>query len=280
MRGRAAPEDGRAEREPELSTAPGSFTTSIVGCPAVRPLVVLPTYNEALNIEEVLTKVRAAVPDAEVLVVDDGSPDGTAELAEQLGAELQQIEVLRRPEKAGLGSAYRAGFRIGLERGLDAMVEMDSDLSHDPAALPSLLAAIDDGADLVIGSRYVPGGSIPKWRLHRRLLSRWGNRYAAALLRLGVSDSTGGYRVYRASDAEGDRPRRGPGRRLRVPDRDDLRRRACGGKIVEVPISFSDRLRGTSKMSGRIVVEAMVLVTWWGLRDRVLRPVRRLFTRA
>ena len=165
----------------------------------MRPLVVLPTYNEALNIAEVLTKVRAAVPDAEVLVVDDGSPDGTAELAEQLGAQLQQIEVLRRPEKAGLGSAYRAGFRIGLERGLDVMVEMDSDLSHDPAALPSLLAAIDDGADLVIGSRYVPGGSIPKWRLHRRLLSRWGNRYAAALLRLGVSDSTGGYRVYRVT---------------------------------------------------------------------------------
>lgn len=246
----------------------------------MRPLVVLPTYNEALNIAEVLTKVRAAVPDAEVLVVDDGSPDGTAELAEQLGAQLQQIEVLRRPEKAGLGSAYRAGFRIGLERGLDAMVEMDSDLSHDPAALPSLLAAIDDGADLVIGSRYVPGGSIPKWRLHRRLLSRWGNRYAAALLRLGVSDSTGGYRVYRAT-------------MLKAIDLDAVRADGygfqiemtyavarAGGKIVEVPISFSDRLRGTSKMSGRIVVEAMVLVTWWGLRDRVLRPVRRLFTRA
>lgn len=246
----------------------------------MRPLVVLPTYNEALNIAEVLTKVRAAVPDAEVLVVDDGSPDGTAELAEQLGAQLQQIEVLRRPEKAGLGSAYRAGFRIGLERGLDAMVEMDSDLSHDPAALPSLLAAIDDGADLVIGSRYVPGGSIPKWRLHRRLLSRWGNRYAAALLRLGVSDSTGGYRVYRAA-------------MLKAIDLDAVRADGygfqiemtyavarAGGKIVEVPISFSDRLRGTSKMSGRIVVEAMVLVTWWGLRDRVLRPVRRLFTRA
>ena len=246
----------------------------------MRPLVVLPTYNEALNIAEVLTKVRAAVPDAEVLVVDDGSRDGTAELAEQLGAQLQQIEVLRRPEKAGLGSAYRAGFRIGLERGLDAMVEMDSDLSHDPAALPSLLAAIDDGADLVIGSRYVPGGSIPKWRLHRRLLSRWGNRYAAALLRLGVSDSTGGYRVYRAT-------------MLKAIDLDAVRADGygfqiemtyavarAGGKIVEVPISFSDRLRGTSKMSGRIVVEAMVLVTWWGLRDRVLRPVRRLFTRA
>jgi dolichol-phosphate mannosyltransferase len=246
----------------------------------VRPLVVLPTYNEALNIAEVLDKVRAAVPDAEILVVDDGSPDGTAELAGQLAIQLKQIDVLRRAGKAGLGSAYRAGFRIGLERGLDVMIEMDSDLSHDPAALPSLLEAIDDGADLVIGSRYVPGGSIPQWRLHRRLLSRWGNRYAAALLKLGVCDSTGGYRAYRATV-------------LKAIDLDAVRADGygfqiemtyavarAGGKIVEVPISFSDRLRGTSKMSGRIVVEAMVLVTWWGIRDRVLRPVRRLFTRA
>jgi dolichol-phosphate mannosyltransferase len=246
----------------------------------VRPLVVLPTYNEALNIAEVLTRVRAAVPDAEILVVDDGSPDGTAELAEELGAQLDRIDILRRPEKAGLGSAYRDGFRIGLERGLDVMVEMDSDLQHDPAALPSLLAAIDDGADLVIGSRYVRGGSIPEWRWHRRLLSRWGNRYAAALLKLGVRDSTGGYRVYRATV-------------LKAIDLDAVRADGygfqiemtyavarAGGKIVEVPIAFTDRLRGTSKMSGRIVVEAMVLVTWWGMRDRVLRPVRRLFTRA
>ena len=246
----------------------------------MRPLVVLPTYNEALNIAEVLTKARAAVPDAEVLVVDDGSPDGTADLAEELGKELEQIGVLRRPGKAGLGSAYRAGFRIGLDRGLDVMIEMDSDLSHDPAALPSLLAAIDEGADLVIGSRYVPGGSIPNWRLHRRLLSRWGNRYAAAVLNLGVHDCTAGYRAYRAT-------------LLNKIDLDAVRADGygfqiemtyvvsqAGGKIVEVPISFSDRVRGTSKMSGRIVVEAMVLVTWWGIRDRVLRPVRRLFTRA
>jgi dolichol-phosphate mannosyltransferase len=246
----------------------------------VRPLVVLPTYNEALNIAEVLTKARAAVPDAEVLVVDDGSPDGTADLAEELGKELEQIGVLRRPGKAGLGSAYRAGFRIGLDRGLDVMIEMDSDLSHDPAALPLLLAAIDEGADLVIGSRYVPGGSIPNWRLHRRLLSRWGNRYAAAVLNLGVHDCTAGYRAYRAT-------------LLNTIDLDAVRADGygfqiemtyvvsqAGGKIVEVPISFTDRLRGTSKMSGRIVVEAMVLVTWWGIRDRVLRPVRRLFTRA
>ncbi len=246
----------------------------------MRPLVVLPTYNEALDIAEVLTKTRAAVPDAEVLVVDDGSPDGTADLAEALGKELEQIQVLRRPGKAGLGSAYRAGFRVGLDRGLDVMIEMDSDLSHDPAALPSLLAAIDEGADLVIGSRYVPGGSIPNWRLHRRLLSRWGNRYAAAVLNLDVHDCTAGYRAYRAT-------------LLNRIDLDAVRADGygfqiemtyvvsqAGGKIVEVPISFSDRVRGTSKMSGRIVVEAMVLVTWWGIRDRVLRPIRRAFTRA
>jgi dolichol-phosphate mannosyltransferase len=241
---------------------------------------VLPTYNEALNIAEVLGKVRASVPAAEILVVDDGSPDGTAELAEALGNELKQVGVLRRPGKAGLGSAYRAGFRAGLERGFDVMVEMDADLSHDPAALPSLLAAIDEGADLVIGSRYVPGGSIPNWRLHRRLLSRWGNRYAAAVLRLGVRDSTAGYRAYRATvlttiDLDGVRA---DGYGFQIEMTYAVSR--AGGKIVEVPISFSDRRRGTSKMSGRIVVEAMVLVTWWGIRDRVLRPVRRVFSRA
>jgi dolichol-phosphate mannosyltransferase len=247
------------------------LTSGIVGCAAVRPLVVLPTYNEALNIAEVLEKVRAAVPHAQILVVDDGSPDGTADLAEELGRELGNVSVLRRAAKSGLGSAYRAGFREGLARELDVMIEMDSDLSHDPAALPSLLAAIDDGADLVIGSRYVPGGTIPNWRLHRRLLSRWGNRYAGFVLGLPVRDSTAGYRAYRASA-------------LQKVDLDAIRAdgygfqiemayavQRSGGRIVEVPISFKDRVRGTSKMSSRIVVEALGLVTWWGIRDRLLR---------
>ncbi len=237
----------------------------------MRPLVVLPTYNEALNIEEVLEKVRAAVPHAQILVVDDGSPDGTADLAEELGRELGNVSVLRRAAKSGLGSAYRAGFREGLARELDVMIEMDSDLSHDPAALPSLLAAIDEGADLVIGSRYVPGGTIPNWALHRRLLSRWGNRYAGFVLGLPVRDSTAGYRAYRATALE-------------KIDLDEIRAdgygfqiemayavQRNGGRIVEVPISFSDRVRGTSKMSSRIVVEALGLVTWWGIRDRLLR---------
>ncbi len=237
----------------------------------MRTLVVLPTYNEAENIEDVLSLVRRAVPEAHVLVVDDGSPDGTAEIAERVGAELGQIEIMRRAAKSGLGSAYRAGFRHGLAEGFEAFVEMDSDLSHDPLALPALLAALEDGADLVIGSRYVPGGSIPDWSSHRKALSRWGNRYAGAVLGLRVRDATAGYRAYRD-------------RALRSIDLDAIRADGYGfqiemayqvsrygGRVVEVPISFTDRVRGESKMSWRIVAEALVLVTWWGLRDRVLR---------
>src|SRR5579863_9316232 len=145
--------------------------------PAVRVLVVLPTFNEAENIERVLRRIRAALPDAGVLVVDDGSPDGTADMAQGLARELGGIEVLRRKTKSGLGSAYRAGFAWGLERGWEAFVEMDADLSHEPEALPSLVAPLSEGVDLVVGSRYVRGGSIPNWRWHRRLLSQGGNVY-------------------------------------------------------------------------------------------------------
>lgn len=241
----------------------------------MRTLVVLPTYNEAQNIEEVLGRVREVVPDVRVLVVDDASPDGTADLAEKVGQDLGGIDVLRRPGKAGLGSAYRTGFRWGLERGHEALVEMDSDLSHDPGALPQLLAPLEaGGAELVVGSRYVPGGSIPDWSLHRRLLSRWGNRYAAWVLGLQVRDSTSGFRAYGAEA-------------LRKIDLDQIRADGygfqiemayqvvrVGGRVVEVPIAFRDRLRGTSKMSSRIIVEALVLVTWWALRDRLLRRNR------
>lgn len=242
--------------------------------PTMRPmraLLVLPTYQEALNLVEVLDRVRAATPDTQVLVVDDGSPDGTADLAETHGAVVGGVEVLRRSAKSGLGSAYRDGFRWGLERGFDVLLEMDSDLSHDPAALPSLLGAIEHGADLVIGSRYVPGGSIPAWSWHRRLLSRWGNRYAAGLLGLAVNDSTAGFRAYRATmleriDLDGVAA---DGYGFQIEMTYEVVRR--GGSVVEVPIAFADRLRGDSKMSGRIVVEAVMLVTWWGLRDRLLR---------
>ncbi len=237
----------------------------------MRVLVVLPTYQESANIEEVLRRVRSAVPAASVLVVDDSSPDGTADIAQQIGDEIGLVEVLKRPSKSGLGSAYRDGFRQGLTDGFDVLVEMDSDLSHDPAALPQLLAAIDEGSDLVIGSRYVPGGSIPDWSWHRRALSRWGNRYAALVLGIEVADATSGYRAYRSEmiakvdfhTVKAD----GYGFQIEMA----YRVVTAGGSVAEVPISFTDRLRGTSKMSGRIVVEALILVTWWGIRDRLLR---------
>lgn len=240
----------------------------------MRTLIVLPTFNEADNIVEVLRKLRAVVPEASVLVVDDSSPDGTADLVEEVAAEIGDVSVMRRPAKSGLGSAYRDGFRHGLAAGYDVMVEMDSDLSHDPAALPSLLAAAADGAALALGSRYIPGGSIPDWSWHRRALSRWGNRYAAAVLGIDVNDATSGYRAYRAEaladidfhTVQAD----GYGFQVEMA----YRVLASGGRIVEVPISFTDRVRGESKMSSSIVVEALVLVTWWAIRDRILR-IRR-----
>jgi glycosyltransferase involved in cell wall biosynthesis len=236
----------------------------------MRALVVLPTYNEASNIAEVLRRVREAVPDAGILVVDDASPDGTAGVVEEQAPVIDDVRVLRRPGKSGLGSAYRDGFTVGLNEGADILVEMDSDLSHDPGDLPSLLAAIAHGADLAIGSRYVPGGRIPNWSWHRKMLSRWGNRYAAGVLGLAVNDSTSGFRAYRAtalkaidlSEVRAD----GYGFQIEMT----YRLVRCGGRVVEVPIAFVDRLRGTSKMSNRIVVEALVLVTRWAVRDRLL----------
>jgi dolichol-phosphate mannosyltransferase len=237
---------------------------------AVKTLVVLPTYEEADNIAEVLRRLRAAVPSADVLVVDDSSPDGTADVAKAAGHEVGGIEVVVRPGKAGLGSAYRHGFGEGLSSGYEVLVEMDSDLSHDPAALPNLLRAVEhDAADLAIGSRYVPGGSIPHWPVHRRALSRWGNRYAARMLRLPVRDSTSGFRAYRADvlrRIELDQVRAdGYGFQIEMA----YRVAGLGGRIIETPIEFRDRERGNSKMSSRIVLEALALVTWWGLRDRV-----------
>jgi len=238
--------------------------------------VVLPTYQEAENIVDVLGRIRAALPAASVLVVDDGSPDGTAELAEGLGAKLGNIEVLRRAAKSGLGSAYRAGFRVGIEQGFEVLIEMDADLSHDPEALPSLVAEVEAGAGLAVGSRYVPGGSIPNWKLHRKLLSQWGNRYAGFVLGLDVRDATSGFRAYRADavarldlDAI-----KADGYGFQIEMAYEISR--LGEAVVEVPISFTDRIRGTSKMSSRIVVEALELVTWWAVRDRVLHRRPRI----
>lgn len=232
----------------------------------MRVLVVLPTYNEQANIEQMLEAVRTAVPEADVLVVDDSSPDGTADIADKVASRLGQVNVFVRPEKNGLGPAYRAGFAWGLERGYDAFVEMDCDFSHDPGELPSLLAASAAGADLVIGSRYVPGGAIPAWSFSRKLLSRSGNIYANLVLGLGVADSTAGFRVYKATLLEkiGLDGVRADGYGFQIEM--TYRSRRANAVIKEVPIHFVDRVAGTSKMSRSVVTEALWLVTTWGLR--------------
>ena len=237
----------------------------------MRTLVVMPTYDEAPNIVEALTRVRAAVPGADILVVDDNSPDGTADLARKAGEELGQIDVLVREKKDGLGNAYRHGFRVGLDRGYDRLVQMDSDLSHDPAAMPSLLAGLDDGAIAVIGSRYVPGGTIPHWPWHRRALSKWGNRYAGFVLGMKVRDATSGFRAYDAKtlDAIDVFSTRAKGYGFQIETAYRMHR--TGGRVAEAPISFTDRIRGESKMSFAVMVEELALVTWWGIRDRLRR---------
>jgi dolichol-phosphate mannosyltransferase len=240
----------------------------------MRPLVVIPTYNESENIERMLHRIHECLPSAGVLVVDDGSPDGTADIVRTVGAERPEVQLLARGGKSGLGSAYRAGFAWGLERGFDAFVEIDADFSHDPAALPSLLAPLDQGFDVSIGSRYVEGGSIPNWAWHRHLLSRGGNIYASTVLGLGVADSTAGYRAYSARileklDLERIRAE-GYGFQIEMT----YRAKQHGAAITEVPISFVDRAAGESKMSSVIVIEALGLVTWWGL-GRIVHGLRR-----
>ena len=247
----------------------------VLESPAVRTLVVIPTYQEAENIADVLHKVRASVPSADILVVDDGSPDGTADLADAVGHELGSISVLRRKEKNGLGPAYKAGFAHGLELGYEILVEMDADLSHDPRSLPDLLQAVEDGADLSIGSRYVEGGSVPGWPLQRLIISQAGNLYIRMALGTRLKDTTAGFRAYRSDvvrriDLKGINSY-GYGFQIEMAYA-VLR---LGGTVVEVPITFRDRVRGTSKMSLKIMGEAFRLVTWWGVRDRILHRSRR-----
>jgi dolichol-phosphate mannosyltransferase len=241
----------------------------------VRPLIVTPTYNESGNISEFLERARAAVPDADILVVDDNSPDGTADIADDAGARLGNITVLRRPKKIGLGDAYRAGFSVGIERGYDVIIQIDADLSHDPNELPKMLAEIENGADAVIGSRYIPGGSIPNWPWHRRALSKWGNRYTAFVTGMPIKDATSGYRAYRADmlktvDYASTRAK-GYGFQMELA----YRVRRHGGRIVELPITFTDRVRGESKLTLSVAAEELALVSWWGVRDRVIHPMRR-----
>jgi dolichol-phosphate mannosyltransferase len=228
-------------------------------------LVIVPTYNEQENLEIIADRLRTAVPHVDLLVVDDGSPDGTGDIADKLAAEDSQIHVLHRTAKAGLGAAYIAGFGWALERGYDVAVEMDADGSHQPEQLPRLLDALQD-ADLVLGSRWFEGGEVENWPFLRKLLSVGGNSYARLALGVPFRDVTGGYRAYRRQVLEGVDLDQvvSQGYCFQV----DLAWRAWrnGFRVVEVPITFVERVRGESKMSKGIVVEALWRVTAWGIR--------------
>lgn len=241
-------------------------------------LVIIPTYNERENVAAIVGRVRTATPQVDVLVVDDHSPDGTGAIADGLAASDPAVHVLHRTGKAGLGSAYGAAFRWGLGRGYTRLVEMDADGSHQPEQLPALLAAADAGADVVLGSRWIPGGGVQNWPAYRVLLSRGGSAYSRLLLGLPQRDVTGGYRVLSAHAL----------RSIRLEDvhsqgygfQVDLLFHAqrAGLRIVEVPIVFIEREFGVSKMTGGIVAEAMLRVTLWGigaLPGRVRRAFRR-----
>jgi dolichol-phosphate mannosyltransferase len=230
-------------------------------------LVIIPTYNELENIEPIVARVLASVPNAHVLVVDDGSPDGTGKVAEAMAGDEPRVHVLHRSEKNGLGAAYIAGFDWGLAEGFDVLVEMDADGSHAPEQLPRLLAALETG-DLVLGSRWVPGGTVVNWPRRREALSRGGNLYTRLALGVDLRDATGGYRAFRRQVLESIdyRAVASQGYCFQV----DLAWRAvrAGFRVTEVPITFAERERGESKMSGSIVREALWRVTVWGAKHR------------
>jgi dolichol-phosphate mannosyltransferase len=229
-----------------------------------RTLVVIPTYNEHLTLREVVARVLAAPVEVDVLVVDDASPDGTGRLADQLAADDDRVHVLHRPAKQGLGPAYRAGLGWGLEAGYDVLVEMDADLSHDPGHLPELVARTET-ADLVLGSRYVPGGGTRNWPWHRRALSSGGNRYVRVVTGVDVRDGTSGYRAFRRPVLEEIHlaELRSDGYSFQLETL--LLSWRAGFVIDEVPITFVERRAGTSKISRAIVVEALWRVLQWGL---------------
>jgi glycosyltransferase involved in cell wall biosynthesis len=230
----------------------------------VRALVVIPTYNERDNLPRLLAQARAALPTADLLIVDDSSPDGTGALAEAHAAADERIGVLHRPAKAGLGSAYRVGFAWGLERGYEAFVEMDADLSHNPTDLPRLVGALT-GADLVVGSRYVPQGAVVDWPRSRLALSRGGNRFVQLATGLPLADATSGFRAFRREvvTALGVPALRSEGYCFQVETA--LRAWQAGFRIVELPITFVERRLGQSKISRRIVLEAVLRTLVWGL---------------
>lgn len=238
------------------------------GYPGVgRVLVVIPTYNEAENVGRIVARVRRAVPSAEVLVVDDGSPDGTGGLADRMAGADASVHVLHREGKQGLGAAYLAGFRWAGARGFDAVVGMDADGSHAPEELPRLLDAARD-ADVVVGSRWTRGGSVRNWPWHRRLLSRGGNAYTRLALGMPVSDATGGYRVYRVAALDRLDAAAAVSQGYSFQVEMLWRAHRAGLRAAEVPITFVERQHGSSKMSPLIVGEALWRVTLWFLRER------------
>ncbi|MFE2376304.1 polyprenol monophosphomannose synthase [Streptomyces sp. NPDC059398] len=242
--------------------------------PLGKALVIIPTYNEAENIKPIVARVRAAVQDADILVADDNSPDGTGKIVDELAADDPQVQVLHRKGKEGLGAAYLAGFRWGIEHGYGVLVEMDADGSHQPEELPRLLTALKS-ADLVLGSRWMPGGRVVNWPKSRELLSRGGSTYSRLLLDVPIRDVTGGFRAFRKETLEelGLDEVSSQGYCFQV----DLARRAveAGCHVVEVPITFVEREIGDSKMSKDIVVEALWRVTAWGVGSRVGRLLGR-----
>lgn len=232
-----------------------------------RVLIVVPTYDERDNLEWIVGRLRAAVPYVDVLVVDDNSPDGTGEVAERLASVDSQVTVLHRSEKTGLGAAYLDGFRVALERGYDVIGEMDADGSHQPEQLPLLLAGLA-GADLVIGSRWVVGGSVVNWPLSRKALSVGGNIYARVLLGIPLHDITAGYRLFRRGALES--IDLGSVESAGYIFQTDLAFRSlrAGLRVIEVPIEFVERVRGESKMSPDVAFESLRRITVWGLAER------------
>jgi dolichol-phosphate mannosyltransferase len=240
-----------------------------------RTLVVVPTHNEAANISTLLDQLDTWVPAADVLVIDDASTDATRRLVRERMRADQRIRLVERPDKRGLGDAYREAFGVGLGEGYDLLVQIDADLSHDPSVLPLMSAIAERGIPVVIGSRYIPGGTVAGWPRRRTWLSRWANRYVAVMLGLAVNDATAGYRVYRAEALReiglDDVQASGYGFQIEMT----YRAVRSGLAVVEVPISFQDRVAGESKMDRRVIVEAFRLVTAWGVRDLVTLHRRR-----
>ncbi|MCW2762656.1 MAG: Dolichol-phosphate mannosyltransferase [Marmoricola sp.] len=232
-----------------------------------RVVMVMPTYNEALNLALIVNRLRAAEPDVDLLVVDDSSPDGTGDLADQIAASDPQVSVLHRRDKEGLGAAYLHGFRVALERGYDVIGEMDADGSHQPEQLHRLLERLHE-ADLVIGSRWVRGGRIVNWPLRRELLSRGGNFYTRTLLGIGVRDATAGFRVFRRTTLE--RIHLEENVALGYVFQVELTYRTVreGLRVAEVPIEFVERARGDSKMSPQVATESLKRITRWGISER------------